>query len=485
MNNKIFNFAAGLLLALATWQPLAAQEASASADTSEKSLQITSIGRNTRWRYSYGFNDFKIEMRGKLEVTDDDRDIKSLSDDGYLEITKTVFGSRRTVVIESEGGGRIKRTYYEGRNKMDWEQGRQWLGEILPEIVRSTTLGAEGRVNRYYAKGGTTAVLQEIAVITSDYVQAHYAKLLLAKDIPAADVPVAIQKISSSISSDYYLTSVLQKNVGKLLDTPAAADAFFKGAQQISSDYYKTSLLKDALKSYAGSPAQIKTILQAASSVHSDYYLSALLIALLDQEELKDESLTDLMNVALHIHSDYYRTEVMSRALGKKNLSKAALKNLLEGLTDVNSDYYKTNVLNRLAEHTKLDAALQLQVIQLLKAVTSDYYASVTMTQLIKHQQLTDEAFDQLTSAAGALGSDYYAAEVLKKASRNTLSKPQLLALLRAAALVKSDTYLSDLLVQLAPQVRTGDAALKDQYRQTAKQIDSDTYYGRAIKAID
>src|SRR5688572_27082918 len=55
----------------------------------------------SRWRNTNGLSDFNIEMRGTIELTDDDRDVKSLSNDGYLEITKTVFGAKRQIVIES------------------------------------------------------------------------------------------------------------------------------------------------------------------------------------------------------------------------------------------------------------------------------------------------------------------------------------------------------------------------------------------------
>src|ERR1700741_2224166 len=122
------------------------QDESASRSETSKSSTSHSNGVH-KWRNTTGVTNFNIESRGKIEVTDDDRDIKSLSNDGYLEITKTVFGSKRAIVIESLGGGKIKKEYFEGRTKMDWDpNGKNWLAEILPEIVRSTTLGAEGRV---------------------------------------------------------------------------------------------------------------------------------------------------------------------------------------------------------------------------------------------------------------------------------------------------------------------------------------------------
>ena len=155
-----------------------------SASTGESTVRTEH--KVSRWKTSTGISSFNIEVRGKIEVTDDDRDIKSLSSDGYLEITKTVFGSRRAIIIESLGGGKIKKEYYEGRTKMSWEpNGKTWLNEILPEIVRSTTLAAESRVNRIFAKEGTSGVLNELSKLEGDYTKAHYAKLLFNKNIPA------------------------------------------------------------------------------------------------------------------------------------------------------------------------------------------------------------------------------------------------------------------------------------------------------------
>jgi hypothetical protein len=45
---------------------------------------------------------------------------------------------------------------------------------------------------------------------------------------------------------------------------------------------------------------------------------------------------------------------------------------------------------------------------------------------------------------------------------------------------------MSTVLIAIAPQIRTlNDNEVKDAYRQAAKQIDSETYFGRAIRAIE
>jgi hypothetical protein len=492
MNRYQRLFQSLFIIILITFQiPAYPQEdqASRSESSSTSSSTRTSHSNNGvhRWKTSTGVTNFNIESRGKIEVTDDDRDIKSLSSDGYLEITKTVFGSKRAIIIESLGGGNIKKEYYEGRTKMEWDpHGKNWLAEILPEIVRSTTLGAEGRVNRIYGKEGVSGVVAELSKLEGDYTASHYSKLLLEKNIPASDLPSAINGIANAINSDYYLSTVLQKNVTRLLSTPEAAHAFLQATKEIGSAYYKSVVLKEASKKLAGSPAQVKTILQSAAEIDSDYYLSVVLTALLEQDELKEESVKELVVVSKNIPSDYYRSQVLNKALNKSSLSKEALKNIVNALEGVNSDYYKTGVFNSMAERSSLDPDVQIQMInQIKESVDSDYYASSTLKNLLRHQRLSDESFKLLVEVASHFNSANYASEVLKTAAQNNLTKNQLMDIINASANIDSDHYLSEVLLSLSGQVKTGDSAVKDAYRSAAKRIDSETYYGRAVKAID
>ena len=208
----------------------------------------------TVWNHSNGSSSFNVEVRGKIELTDDDKDIKSISADGYLEINKTVFGSKRTLVITPQGSA-IKREYYEGRSSIPFEpEGRKWMGEILPELVRSTAIGAEARVSRIFRQGGVAAVLSEINLMSSDYVESIYANLLMSMPVATRDYATVVNKIANKIESDYYLADFLQKNLDKFLVVKEGADAVFAACTKINSDHYKTEVIKGALKSQAASP---------------------------------------------------------------------------------------------------------------------------------------------------------------------------------------------------------------------------------------
>ena len=217
------------------------------------------------YKHSDGLNTFNIDMRGTIEVTDDDRDIKSMSPDGYLEITKTTFGSKRTIKISAEGST-LKREYFEGRTSISYEpEGRKWLSEILPEVVRTTTVAAESRVNRFYRKGGVPAVLEEINILEGDYLKAHYANLLMKLPVPAKDYSMIVSKVAAGLESDHYLTEFLDKSLSKFMQSKEATEAVFAATNKMESDHYKTQVIKEALRIQPASIESVKIIMASVT----------------------------------------------------------------------------------------------------------------------------------------------------------------------------------------------------------------------------
>ncbi len=433
-----------------------------------------------------GVNSFSVETRGKIEVTDDDKDIKSMSPDGYLEITKTVFGSRRTVVITPTEGG-LKKEYYEGRTLVPFEPGgRKWLAEILPEIVRATTIGAEGRVNRYYRIGGVNAVLSEIRAIESDYVRSHYAAILVKVNQPAQNYAVIITEMGKLMESDHYLTEFLTNNLKTFIPHKEAMTAVFVATHNMDSDHYKTEVIKEALYLGPTTLENVKAALEATGKMESDHYKTEVLTTLLRQNNLTDGIIAEMINTTKGMESDHYRTVVMTKALAKPGLSSTSFQRVLESVKMMDSDHYKTEVLSSLLTN-ELTPDVQTILVAATSSIESDHYITVVGKQILKKVSLNDEAFKSLLDVLAQHQSDYYMSEFLKTAAdRPNVSKANLLAIIQAAGSIDSDHYITEVLTTLAPTLRAmNDTSLKDAYRTAARKISSETYYGRALRALD
>lgn len=459
----------------------------ASLLASGQSLSVQSKGGTQRTTYNRGgMSSFSVETRGKMEVSDDDKDIKSMSPDGYLEITKTVFGSKRTIVISPTPNG-LKKEYYEGRTLVPFEpDGRQWLGEILPEIVRSTTIAAESRVNRIYRKNGVDGVVDEIRTIESDYVRAHYANVLVKVNMPSQNIPVVISQVCKIMDSDHYKTEFLSDNMKLFLSSREATAAVFSAVRDIDSDHYKTEVIKEALRSGPASLESVKIALQATADMSSDHYKTEILSSLLKQDNLTDAVVAEMIGATKSMDSDHYRTVVMKKALAKPGLSALSYQRVLESVKEMDSDHYKTEVLTDLLDNS-LTPDIQTILITATSSIESDHYITVVGKKILEKVSLTDDAFQKLIETMAGHQSDYYTSEFLKAAAdRPNLTKQNVQTILAAAGAIESDHYITEVLVDLAPSIRaSNDTVLKDAYRAAAKKINSETYYGRVMRAID
>jgi hypothetical protein len=84
------------------------------------------------------------------------------------------------------------------------------------------------------------------------------------------------------------------------------------------------------------------------------------------------------------------------------------------------------------------------------------------------------------------MDSDHYKTVVLQEAmSAGSISESKVIAIINATNQIDSDHYITEVLTSAAPKVKSGSSQLKDAYRTAAKRIDSETYYGRALRAIE
>ena len=433
-----------------------------------------------------GGNNFNIEYKGNIKVSDDDKDIISISKNGYLEIDKTTFGSKRSIVIEQRSSG-LSKQYYEGRKEQPWEPyGREWLAEILPDIVRSTGIAAQSRVERFYRKGGTNRVLEEIEEIDSDHVKNTYFRMLLRKKgLSSNDLVNILDEIEDTIDSDHYQAQLLEEHNHVFLQNEVVAEAYFDVVSDIGSSHYASSVLKEALRDRDASAKSFKYIIKASSEIDSDYHQAELLSEALELNNLTDEMIREVIEAAQEVSSDHYQTELLKKALTLERISSESTEEIMEVISDVSSDYYVASIFSDLLEE-QLNEDIQLKIINLVEdEMSSDYYASVVLGKVLEAQKLSSEVTKDLAGAITEINSSSYSSSIIKKAAEQSLDKATLLVLLDAIEEIDSDFYRAEALIALASQIREGDNELKNAYRQTAKSIDSDTYYGKAIRALD
>ncbi|MEQ8925823.1 MAG: hypothetical protein RLO81_08425 [Fulvivirga sp.] len=434
-----------------------------------------------------GLKSFELEYRGEIKVNDSDTDVTDISAGGYLEISKTTFGSKRAIVIEKKEGKLVKE-YYEGRQKVAFEpDGKKWLAEILPDIVRSSPIAAEDRINRYFNQGGVRAVMNEISRLDGNHVQNVYGKLLLnRKDLSKDQLKNSLVELCKEISSDYYKSSLLKDVADRFIKDKELSMAYFEAASRIDSDYYASTIYTGALKDVEITDELLAKIVEASSNIGSDYYHATVLEEALDMNNLNDYRISLIISSTDDIDSDYYQAQVLSKAMKTRGLSDKSFNSIVNAIGSINSDYYMAEVLEDMLSNNVKGVTSKMVAELLDEHMSSDYYKAAVLSNMLKSQQLPLDAIKEVANTISNMGSSNYACEVIKDGAKNSnYEKAALIELIKACESIDSDYYASEALQSLASQVRNADEEVKSAYRSAAKSISSDTYYGRTVKAIN
>ncbi len=93
-------------------------------------------------------------MRGTVEFTDNDSDVKTISSDGYFRLEQWSSGPARTYLVRPGSNG-IERLYsVDGVSKTLDADGRAWLARILPEVIRESAVGRARTCEAHPAAAG-------------------------------------------------------------------------------------------------------------------------------------------------------------------------------------------------------------------------------------------------------------------------------------------------------------------------------------------
>lgn len=423
---------------------------------SNKGITVNHSTRNGKGKIhvNNNGNEYKIEYEGDITLSVNDKDITSISDGGFIEIERSTFGSRRRIVIEADRSGNLTKKYYVGRSEKNYEpEGREWLAEILIDVVRSTTLGAESRVQRFYTQGGAKAVIDEIKQIDSDYVESRYFSLLLEYDLNDSELVSVIETAGNRISSDHYLAQILKSNQKAFLSSGRTIDAYINACKSINSDHYITEVMKQVISDRSISDAQMGSLLDITKSIESDHYVTTVLTQIMDNRELTADNVAKVINLSKQIQSDHYKTNVLKKVINEKNMPAQAYDAFLETLDDINSDHYTAEVVM-----TLLDSDLK-----------ADSNSLTELLDIVKRN----------------VNSDHYAANIFKSLANRNLTEDQMITALNATSNINSDHYMSEVLLAFASKVNRSSARVKEAYRTAAKSINSDSYYGKVAKAVD
>lgn len=370
------------------------------------------------WTIRDGNRTFSVRHHGEIDVTDDDADIRSISEGGYLTIQEKIGWERTRVDFRHDSNGNLQRTFYRNGKAVAWEpEGRAWLAKKVPDLVRNSGFGAETRVRRIHAAGGPAAVLAEVTLIKNSYVKRLYlTKLLDLRTVQGPVLTKLIVQAGQEITSDYERTELL-RDIAKdrLMTTDEQRLAYTAATRTIDSSYEHRRALQPFLESGSLSDVVLRSAIDSASTIESDYELAELLIALGKTQPVTPGAMDAFVATANTIDSDYEMGRALKQTVsGPTAISSAVVRDVLKASHGIDSDYEMAQFLITLVERQKLDDISRPAFFTAVDSVHSDYERGRALKALVGRPGLNDALVLGVIDSTRGMNSAYEAANVLR-----------------------------------------------------------------------
>ena len=409
-----------------------------------KGTSITEDDGETSVWWNDDHHQVSLNYFGEIEFTEDDRWIKSISEDGYFNLTEKRGRKKYEIDIESNSKGELDIIYSENGDETDFDDdAKEWLGDMLVSVFNKTGLNAEKRVQRIYAKGGADAVLDAMDNIESDYVyRLYFTELLLQDDLSDKEYARVLSMVENKIDSDYDKAEILiaiaptiQNNKNLVGDYVSAVRTIesdyeirrvltqisfdensdeelisevLKIAERMDSDYEKAELLIDLAPLCRDNPNLNTVYVHAMENLESDYETRRIFSALGRNAKITDESLASLVELSKNLDSDYERAEYLielAHLVDDDDIQKQL--EVLNAVSSIESDYEARRVLESYSYDCSKNNDLLLGKLRILTNMDSDYEKVQALLELSECASSNSEARELYLSSLQNVESDY------------------------------------------------------------------------------
>lgn len=373
----------------------------------------------SRYQHRDGKNSLEIQHKGEIKISDDDRSILDISNDGFLHITKTSFGNKRAIEVRKRSG-RLEYEYRVGNRSESEREGKAWLSDILLDVIRRSSIGAEDRVARFMQRGGVSALLREIDEIESSSGKQRYFDILLSNYNLRERELTDVTRNLSSISSSSARGSLFRKHYGHFMQSDNLAELFFDAIAQIPSSSERGSILRTMLKNERLSDAKKVACLKAVASIPSNSERGSVLRMMINNDLLSDREVAEAFFRTLNgIESSSERGSVLRLLLDEKNWDQATSVLFFDAVSKIPSSSEKGSLLRKGSFLVQYPPAIK-PYFDAIRNISSSSEKGSALRHLLGTNQvkLNRFAYLEIFKAVQSMSSSSEKGSVLRTAAR-------------------------------------------------------------------
>ena len=285
----------------------------------------------------------EIKYAGRINFSDDETSIKSITPNGYLRFTK----NEEKVNVESDKNGLLTYSVSLGKHPLALDSNaRKLITDAIKEWIAWGIDGQE-RMERIYKKSGTHGLLTELDNLKNDQIRLMYFdKLLKSDSLSSADRVILIKKIGSSIGSDGDKRDLLRRFTPDELKDSTAISAYLQAIENFGDDNEKA----EALKSFLVLPLAnelFPRVLHSINKVGGDDEKTNLLRTIIDKRNLDDVQADLILETIHHINSEEQKKDLFARLIDN-NFPSNRFDTLLQVIGSMGDDMGKENLYRKL-----------------------------------------------------------------------------------------------------------------------------------------
>jgi hypothetical protein len=302
----------------------------------------------------------RVKGDGDVDLEPDGSGVTALDRGGSLDLSMRLDGVDRRVLFTNPDGT-LERQFFVEDDEQPWgTEADRFVAEVMPIVLRETAIDADERVAWLVANRGHAGLLDEIALIQSDFAQRVYTvEYAQTAEIAAADFERLMTLTADNMSSDFDVRTTLIEVFDAQMPVGTAFAALLEAGETISSDFDARTVLEHVGSSMPPSPEAAASYLDLAATISSDFDLRLALQPLLTHAEVDDEIVARAIAVAGNeISSDFDLRTVLTEAAHRVGASDTLARAYTTAAREISSDFDQRLTLTALADNAALTPAV-------------------------------------------------------------------------------------------------------------------------------
>lgn len=425
-----------------------------------------------------GNTEQEINAKGKIRFNDDETLIASISKNGYLKYRNNTI---KLKAFADDQGGVLYQLYEDGTKlNINDKYGRQVLSEALKEIL-GLGFDARGRVERLFAKGGNQAVLSAVDKLKPGYLKAIYLEYLLSSASLTDDELLQVIRKTGKVDADYEKSKLLI-SISPLVKDTAAFREYLDVVKDIDADFEKSKVLENIIKQPLDS-VEFDETLQIIAGINADYEKSNILKKIINKGPTDPEKSVKVLAVIRDMEADFEKGKLLEIFSTQLDDSVTAMV-YLSVVKSMGADFEKTKVLNNILRQP-VGGPVYNEIISIAGGMDNDHEKSNLLKKILERRNIESESFGRILIVIHNMDNDFEKVNLLKKLSEKEIpSDEEWIGIINEAGQIELDFAKSSLLTHIAAKMPRNEN-IKAAYVKAAKTINSETDYGKALKAAD